>query len=141
MKAALVALSLSLLGLCYFLWKPAPDDDLKRLQGIWIIESATRDGAVVKDIDDEVHFVGNQLTVSTKEGKPMQISSFTLDPTPKPKRLVLVSYNQETPIFQGNCAYELSGDHLMLTLSPPEKRPTEISDKGQVLMTLKRKKR
>ena len=141
MKTGIVALLLSLLVLGYFLVRLEPDEDHAQLQGKWAIESVTQDGSAVGGLGEEMEFAENQLTVSTLDGTDLLVSYFNLDPTSKPKILALDRGHREPGSFFGNCAYELSGDGLKVVSTSPDKRPTEISDKGQVLMTLKRKKR
>ena len=66
--------------------------------------------------------------------------TFRLDPAAKPKTIDFVPEESKPNTAAGKGAYELDGDTLRLCISPPDWYPTEVSDKGQVLFILKRRK-
>ena len=77
------------------------------------------------------------MTVHPAAGNEQHLT-FTLDAASKPKCLV----NQVVPSAPGakpeRIPYELSGDTLKLMPTSPNEQVAEVSDKGHVLITLKR---
>jgi uncharacterized protein (TIGR03067 family) len=69
-----------------------------------------------------------------------QKATFTLDITSKPKVLVVQHDQHLSDAKPDRTPYELDGDTLKIAFTSPDERPTEVSDKGHVLFTLKRKK-
>jgi uncharacterized protein (TIGR03067 family) len=115
---------------------PASEDQ-KNIQGTWLVESASEDGRAVKDIFDTVVFAGDQLTLSDKTGKEKK-DAFRLDPGASPKVLHFPAQHPSN-VLPVHWAYELNGDTLKLVNTAPNHPPTEISDKRQLLIVLKRK--
>jgi uncharacterized protein (TIGR03067 family) len=118
---------------------PAPDDQ-KDILGTWIVESASLDGRVIAptDIFDTAEFAGDQLRLSDKKGKEKK-GTFKLDTTKNPK-VMLFPAEHAPNVLPVHWAYELNGDTLKLVNSAPNRPPTEMSDKGQLFVILKRKK-
>lgn len=118
-----------------------PEDELKKLEGTWTIDSATLDGKAVKEMQaGQAMFAGHKLTLKDADGKVKQKFTCKVDPSQKPKTMNFVLDKKEKNAAPGNAIYELKGNSLKLCIGPPDKRPTEFSDKGQVLIVLKRKK-
>jgi uncharacterized protein (TIGR03067 family) len=137
MKLGFASTLLVLAALCGHA-EEAPDlEDQKNLQGTWVIESATFNGKPEPGVRGEMIFAGNECTTREGDGKE-QKGTFKLDPAKKPKRLVFTPA-PPAPKDVGNMAYELKGDELRLAMSPPDKEPVDLSDKGQLLIVLKRK--
>jgi uncharacterized protein (TIGR03067 family) len=113
--------------------------ELKSLEGTWTVASATFKGKSDKEEGGEFIFTPDQLTIKSKDGKK-EIVSFKIDPSKKPKIMDFTPGAEKKNASPGKAIYELDGDTLKICVGPPDKRPDEISDKGQVLFTLKRKK-
>lgn len=114
-------------------------DDAKRLEGAWTVESATHDGKPA-DLNGEVTFAGDKMTIKPAKGQEQKFL-FKVDPSKKPAIMDL-AFAGEKPknAAPGKAIYELNGNLLKLCIGPPGRRPTEISDKGAVLIVMKRKK-
>lgn len=122
---------------------PAEDaaKELKELEGTWVVEKVTHDGEdSSKDNPKEFLFSGSSLTL--KGAAKEERFTLKLDSAGKPRTIDfgLVSPHKTPGAAPGKGAYELDGDTLRLCISPPDRYPTEISDKDQVLFILKRKK-
>jgi uncharacterized protein (TIGR03067 family) len=117
----------------------APKKELKKLEGTWAVGSATFQGKPDKEEGGEFIFTPDQLTIKGKDGKK-EIVSFKIDPSKKPKIMDFTPEDKKKNASPGKAIYELDGDTLKICVGPPDKRPDEISDKGHVLFTLKRKK-
>src|ERR1051325_804494 len=122
--------------------------ELKKLQGTWIVQSATRDGKERKEETGAVLAIGSdlmsmrqadsavfmhlELDVQDLDGTPKHIW-FRPDPDPRwgaPLKLALDTYLK--------AGYEVDGDNLKLCFKAAQAWPTEISDKNQVLWVLRR---
>jgi len=66
-------------------------------------------------------------------------ATFKLETTSTPKVLV-VQRDQPADAKPDRTPYELDGDTLKIAFTSPDQRSIEVSDKGQMLFTLKRKK-
>ena len=138
MKTSIVAaLALFLLPLCGIAAEAPASDDQEKIQGTWIVEVSSEDGEVQKEGPDQMVFAGDRLTMSDKQGKEKK-GTFKLDPTKSPKVLIFPA-DVAPNVIPANFAYELKGDVLKIVNSAPRRKPTEISDKGQLLYVLKRK--
>ena len=115
-------------------------DDAKKLEGTWLVKSATLDGKDVADMKDgQIVVAGDKLTIKPKDGKATEFT-FKVDPSKKPKTMRLAFVEKVPNAAPGQVIYDLDGDDLKLVIGPPDKTPTEFTDKGQPLVTLKRKK-
>lgn len=77
-------------------------------------------------------FAGETLTIRTGTG-PEQVAAFALEQDSNPK--VLVVQHGAKP---DRTPYELDGDTLRVAIPTPDEHPTNVSDKGHMLFTLKR---
>jgi uncharacterized protein (TIGR03067 family) len=128
-----------------FLGLLLPADDTKdtmKIEGTWVVVSATKDGKPGEEIqDDKLTFKDGLLTHASKktEGK----GTYKLDPSAKPSTIDIVEEGKDKP-FRG--IYRLEGDKLVICMSiaADDKRPTEFAAKagsGQMLVELKREKK
>jgi uncharacterized protein (TIGR03067 family) len=137
-------LSLVALVVGFLLGADSPVEDAakeaKKLEGTWTAVSATKDGKELgKEKDKEAVFSGDKLTL--KGGGKEEKFTYKLDPSQKPKTIDFKSAGDAPKnSAPGKGIYELNGGTLKLCIGPPNRRPTEMSDKGQVLFILKRKK-
>jgi uncharacterized protein (TIGR03067 family) len=99
-----------------------------------VLARATLDGKAMQLSAVEYVFAGETMTVRPGTG-PEQKATFTLELTSKPKILVVQhgAKPDRTP-------YELEGDTLKIAFLSPDEHPTDVSDKGHMLFTLKRAK-
>jgi uncharacterized protein (TIGR03067 family) len=140
MKTSFLTLAL----VCIALFSLAADipktNDQQNLQGEWIAESATANGVKVEDAAGfQYIFREDKLTISNMIGKEVKYS-FKIDASSKPKLLVLQPLQALTNATMCSAAYELNGAILKVVIGNPGTRPTEMSDKDQILTVLKRKK-
>ncbi|HLX63219.1 MAG TPA: TIGR03067 domain-containing protein [Planctomycetota bacterium] len=124
----------------------AEDEDAKKMEGSWTIESVTSKGEKqpaeqLKDITMVI--TGNKMQMKLKD-EAVSTVTFKLDGEQKPKHIDLthVDGDQKDKVELG--IYELDGDTLKLTSSDPgEKRPEAFeSAAGSKIdfLVLKRKK-
>jgi uncharacterized protein (TIGR03067 family) len=113
--------------------------ELKNLEGTWKVESASFQGKSDKDDADEFIITADKITMQNKAGKKETVS-YKIDPSKKPKVMDFTPEEKKENAAPGKAIYDLDGDTLKICVGPPDKRPDEISDKGHVLFTLKRKK-
>ena len=124
----------------------AVKDEMKRLDGVWVIESILRDprekGAdegkgircIIKD--------GKVVVKLPGEDKEAGRCTITIDPAAKPKTLDITPDGEKESIL---AIYELDGDALKICWGSLEKkeRPTDFASKPgsmQSLLVLKREK-
>jgi len=115
-----------------------PADEMKKLDGTWVVDKATSDGKPVEDMKGgRAVFAGDKLTLKAADGKEEKFT-YKVDPSQKPKTMDFTPEKKEKNTAPGKAIYELNGDTLKVCLGPPDKRPAEFTDKGQVLIVLKR---
>jgi uncharacterized protein (TIGR03067 family) len=114
-----------------------PPDEMKKLEGTWLVVKATYDGKPEEGFKGLV-FAGAKLTLKVADGKDQKFT-YKIDLSQKPKTMDFTSEKKENAKL-GKAIYELDGEALKVCLGPPEKRPTDFTDKGQVLIVLKRQK-
>ena len=120
--------------------KDAVKDEMKKLEGTWVVESATADGKAEADLKGgQAVFAGDKLTLKGP-GDKVEKFTYKVDPAQKPKTLHLTPEKKEKNAGTGKAIYELDGDTLKVCIGPPDKFPTEFTDKGHTLIVLKRKK-
>ena len=138
MKTTITTFALALVAICDFTAGSAVAGDQDNIQGTWTLETATVDGNAMPSVSAVYIFTGETLIVRPKVGAE-QKTTFKLETTSRPKVLV-VQRDQPADAKPDRTPYELDGDTLKIAFSSPDQRSTEVSDKGQVLFTLKRKK-
>jgi uncharacterized protein (TIGR03067 family) len=123
-----------------------PEGDLKRLQGVWVIEAATL--AARDHIDD---FEGMKLKVTGEKyeidfGENSDKGTIKLDESKKPKQIDLTT-SEKGPFKGRNLPgiYEFKGDTIVLCLnSEKQDRPTKFEAPAKtplMLLTFKREKK
>ena len=115
------------------------EDEVKKLEGTWVVVSATLDGKPIESEERarEVSFAGYKLVIKTEAGKEEKWT-FKIDPTKKPKTLDVTPEVKATPAKVGSAIYELDGDRLKICIDDP--RPKEFTDTDQPLLIFKRKR-
>jgi uncharacterized protein (TIGR03067 family) len=111
---------------------PPSDDDLSRMQGDWIIESAEQNGKPADKLKGKVRIQGNTINFGVDD------KSFTLDTSANPKRIDLI-YPKASQ--NGLGIYRFDGDQLIICVWDGKDRPTEFTSAGgdnRKMMTLKR---
>jgi uncharacterized protein (TIGR03067 family) len=136
MKITTTTFALALVAIC-FATDSAVAGDQENIQGTWTLESATVDGKAMPNVSGMYIFTGETLLLRLKVGTE-QKATFRLETTSKPK--VLVVQRDQPNAKPDRTPYELDGDTLKIVFPTPDEHPTEISDEGHVLFTLKRKK-
>jgi uncharacterized protein (TIGR03067 family) len=118
-------------------------DDLKALQGVWLVSAVEADG--VKASPDDVKWVFEGDKYDLKAGTQVQQGTVKIEPAKNPKRIDLsvTSGNDIGMTYRG--IYKIVDDELLLCFPKDTKaeRPTEFSGNagnGQILTVLKRKK-
>src|SRR5262249_23705398 len=116
--------------------------ELLKLDGTWVVDSATRDGKPVEDMmAGGMVFSGadsgDKLTLKGAKGEGQRLT-YKMDPFQKPRIMAFTAEKNETNAALGQAICELDDDTLKVCLGPPDKRPTEFTDKGQTLIRLKR---
>ena len=138
MKTTITTFALALVAIGGFVAGSAMAGDQENIQGTWTLETATVDGKAMPSVSAVYIFAGETLIVRPKVGAE-QKATFRLETTSKPKVLV-VQRDQSADAKPDRTPYELDGDTLKIAFPSPDERPTEVSDKGQMLFTLKRQK-
>jgi uncharacterized protein (TIGR03067 family) len=126
-------------------------DETNKLQGIWRVASAERDGTAAPE--DEIKKItvtikGDKLTARRTENadKPEEKvyeMSFTIDPTQKPKWIDVTYMDGERKGESSQGIYDLNGDTLKICMSRGNTRPNDFetkADSQRHLMALKRGK-
>jgi uncharacterized protein (TIGR03067 family) len=123
----------------------AAKEDLKKLEGTWVILSAEENGkqvpeGVIKDLDLRITITSNKVMLRLPQKKTEE-ATLTIDSTKKPKQIDLKSGDVE---IRG--IYSLDGDMLkMCAVKEQSKdRPTDFTtkdDDGHGLFVLKREKK
>jgi uncharacterized protein (TIGR03067 family) len=110
---------------------------LTKLQGTWVVRTAVIDGEDLTDVPGlELVFAGTKATLRHPRRGEMDKFHCKVDPTAFPQTM-----NLRNVVDAGTflCIYEIKGDVLRLCLNRAEQpRPTEFTDKGCALLTLKR---
>ncbi len=139
MKLILTTLALAVVAVCGFAVGSGIASDQENIQGTWTLETATVDGNAMPGVKVVYVFAGETLTVRPEVGKEQKVT-FKLDTTSKPK-ILIVQHDQHLPDAKPDrTPYDLDGDTLKIAFPTPDEHPAEVSDKGHVLFTLKRKK-
>src|SRR5438046_1055003 len=116
-------------------------DELKKLEGTWVVRSSLMNGKN-KDDDRGVEFQFAGDTGSFRRTGRTEKFTYKIDPTQKPFAIDLEADNRF--VVPMKAIYEFDGDDLRICRSVArdnrDKRPTEFTDKGQSILTLRRKK-
>ncbi len=119
----------------------AAKDDLKKMQGEWIVEEAQRGGNTATGDELKKMLVtikGSRITIDVGEARD-EVAQMTLDPNEKPAAVDLKARGNE--VMKG--IYKLDGGMLTVCWSKEGERPTEFASKSgtmQVLLVMKRRK-
>jgi uncharacterized protein (TIGR03067 family) len=120
-------------------------EEMKKLQGPWVLISLTEDGRQLGIADFKLTFAGNKYTV-TVAGRISLEGTFRIDPTKKPK---VFEETHTSGAKRGQSSvgiYKLEGDRLTICLPETGKdnRPTGFVSKagtGHELTVFKREKK
>jgi len=137
-KNDLGAVLLALVALCGFTANSAMAGDQEDIQGTWTLESATVDGRAMANVSGMYIFDGETLIMRLKAGSERK-TTFKLEAGGNPKFLV-VQRDQTAGGKSDRTPYALDGDTLKIAFPTPDEHSPDVSDKGKVLFTLKRKK-
>jgi uncharacterized protein (TIGR03067 family) len=123
--------------------------DLKQLQGEWIVVAAERDGnKLPEESAKNMQLVIKDDTIEISEDKTaenprVEIATLVLDPSKKPKQLDVKPTPKDAKPAYG--IYELNGDNLKLCWAREgQERPTAFGTKPDsrfILLVLKRAKK
>jgi uncharacterized protein (TIGR03067 family) len=109
----------------------ADTDDLKRMQGDWMVVSMTFNGMKYPEEEAQALFrtvEGNNYQVA-RYSKPFFKGTFQLDPTATPKTIDSLSATDASKPIPG--IYEFDGDTLKICSAPPGKpRPNDFEAKA-----------
>jgi uncharacterized protein (TIGR03067 family) len=139
MKTTTTLLSLTVIALCGFAASPAVAGDQENIQGTWTLEKVSMNGKAMPVPVVTYLFAGDALTIHPQAGAE-QKATFKLEATSKPKVLVVQHSESASGAKSDRSPYELSGDTLKIAFSSPGEHSPEVSDSGQILFTLQRKK-
>ena len=120
-------------------------DDLKKLEGTWVVVSAEELGkkASDEDIKDEPMqfvFAGGKVKINLGRKKPQE-GTFTIDATKKPKQIDMKAGELE---IKGIYAFEGDALKMCLVKDSKKERPADFTTKagdGHALFGLKREKK
>ena len=120
-------------------WADGPADEMKKLNGTWVVESTSRDAELAAPWKgSQWVFVGDMVTAKWPQGRE-QTFPFTVDPAKMPKAMDFAppknSKQAPWPMI-----YELDGDSLKLCIGSGDKRPAKFTNKDGLIVVLKRKK-
>jgi uncharacterized protein (TIGR03067 family) len=123
---------------------PAPEptpaqQDLKRMQGAWVLVYAVTNGLRENQTQEAVWLIEGNRVSTTLDGKKGATFYIALDSKIKPRALDILSSEKGTPKTLGR--YSLDGDTLKVCLG--EKRPPDLSgnDPSRGVWVFNRKKR
>jgi uncharacterized protein (TIGR03067 family) len=108
-------------------------DDVKKLQGEWVMASLEFDGQPAPDETVQVFgrkVEGDKYTVTITKGDDVKTvkGTYKLDPTKKPKAVDALTTDAEGKEVNVLGIYELDGDTHKICMAPPgADRPTEFA--------------
>ena len=116
-----------------------PGDEMKKFEGTWLVDTATRDGKPAEDWKAaQLVFAGDKVTFKGSKGTEQLLYKFA--PSNKPKTINFTRPKNDSSEAPQLGIYELDGETLKLCIGPVDQRPTEFSDKQGLLAVLKREK-
>jgi uncharacterized protein (TIGR03067 family) len=122
---------------------PAGDtaqEDLKKLQGSWVIKMATHKGKPLdKEIGNDVTISGNKYTIKQKDGK-VATGVFKIDAGKSPKTIDFTADPGQGQSLFNKAIYDFQAGLLRVSVGVEENRPTEFDDKAFPVLLLERKK-
>lgn len=139
-KTTMFTLAMAFVAVCGFGGNSAKAGDLENIQGTWTLETMSLNGKVMPRVSIVYVFKGETLIVGAGTGKDDKVATFTLDVTAKPNVMIVQRAEHLPDAKPERTPYELDGDTLRMVIASHGDRPTEISDKGHLLFTLKRGK-
>jgi uncharacterized protein (TIGR03067 family) len=137
MKINSSTLSLALIALCGFAASSALAGDQEDIQGTWVLQKVSMNGKAMPAPAVTYIFTGDTLIIHPEKGAE-QKTTFKLE-TSKSK-IMVVQHNEPAGTKPDRTPYDLSGDTLKIAFASPEETSPEVSDNGQILFTLQRKK-
>ena len=138
MKTNSSTLSFALIALCGFAASSALAGDQEDIQGTWVLQKVSMNGKAMPAPAVTYVFTGDALTIRPEKGAE-QKTTFKLE-TSKSKVMVVQHSESATGTKPDRTPYDLSGDTLKIAFASPEELSPEVSDNGQILFTLQRKK-
>lgn len=138
MKTNSITLSLALIALCGFAASSTLAGDQEDIQGIWTLQAVSMNGQTLPVPAVTYTFAGDTLTIHPEAGVEKK-TTFKLE-TSKSKVMILEHNESGAETKPARSPYELSGDTLKIAFGALTELSGEISDKGQILFTLQRKK-
>ena len=138
MKTNSSTLSLALIILCGFAASSTLAGDQEDIQGTWTLQKVTMNGQDMAVPAVTYIFAGDTLTIHP-EGGVEKKATFKLETTNS--KVMIVQHNEPAPGTKPDRSpYELSGDTLKIAFGAAKAVSAKISDNGQILFTLQRKK-
>lgn len=138
MKTNASTLSLALIALCGFAASSTLAGDQEDIQGTWTLQAVSMNGQAMPVPAVTYIFAGDTLTIHPEAGVEKK-TTFKLE-TSKSKVMTLQHNESGAETKPARSPYELSGDTLKIAFGALKDLSGEISDKGQILFTLQRKK-
>jgi len=114
-------------------------DALKKLAGVWRVETATLDGMdLAKAIGEEIVFEGNKVTKRHPQGGEEEVFTCKINPQATPLEMDLKPEDKDKVDIL-RCIYEIKGETLKICVQRRDQdRPREFKDDGCALVTLKK---
>ena len=132
------SITLALIVLCGFAASSTLAGDQEDIQGTWTLKKVSMNGQDMPVPAVTYIFAGDTLTIHPEAGAEKK-TTFKLE-TSKSKVMILQHNESGAETKSARSPYELSGDTLKIAFGTLKESPAEISDKGQILFTLQRKK-
>ena len=136
MKTNSTTITLALIALCGFAASSTLASDQEDIQGTWTLQKVSMNGKAMPAPLVTYIFTGDTLTIHPETGAE-QKTTFKLETS---KSKVMVVQHNESGTKPDRTPYDLSGDTLKIAFAVPEEPSPEVSDNGQILFTLQRKK-
>jgi uncharacterized protein (TIGR03067 family) len=112
------------------------EDELRMLQGTWLVVSKKYDVGDRDFLDEQTHFtIANRRMTCTVNGEIRSERDIHVDPAARPRALTKTMVGRAVVL---EAIYRFDGDRLILCQS--EKRPTAFESRGRCwLMVMKRR--